>query len=108
MTFRRTCARSWGERSDRRRPSDRQVLDRHRALAEAVADCRNSRARGSAIGWFINPEEFFHAYLPSYLFWFSIVAGSLAVLMLQYVSGGEWGLMIRRPLGAAARTMIWM
>ena len=62
----------------------------------------------SAIGWFINPEEFFHAYLPSYLFWFSIVAGSLAVLMLQYVSGGEWGLMIRRPLGAAARTMIWM
>src|SRR5947208_9766390 len=25
--------------------------------------------------------------------------------MLQYVSGGEWGLLIRRPLGAAARTM---
>jgi hypothetical protein len=62
----------------------------------------------SAIGWFINPEEFFHAYLPSYIFWFSIVAGCLAILMLQYITGGEWGLMIRRPLGAAARTMIWM
>jgi len=62
----------------------------------------------SAIGWLINPQEFFRGYLPSYLFWFSIVAGSLAVLMLQYTTGGEWGLMIRRPLGAAARTMIWM
>src|SRR5438128_9556350 len=62
----------------------------------------------SAIGWLINPQEFFRAYLPSYLFWFSIVAGSLGILMLQYTTGGEWGLMIRRPLGAAARTMIWM
>ncbi len=62
----------------------------------------------SAIGWILNPEEFFRAYLPSYLFWFSIVAGSLAVLMLQYTTGGEWGLVIRRPLGAAARTMTWM
>jgi hypothetical protein len=28
--------------------------------------------------------------------------------MLQYVTGGEWGLLVRRPLGAAARTMIVM
>jgi hypothetical protein len=62
----------------------------------------------SAIGWFIDPQEFFRGYLSSYVFWFSIVAGALAVLMLQYTTGGEWGLMIRRPLGAAARTMIWM
>src|SRR5205823_11614649 len=62
----------------------------------------------SAIGWLIDPEAFFRGYLTSYLFWFSIVAGSLGVLMLQYTTGGEWGLMIRRPLGAAARTMIWM
>ena len=62
----------------------------------------------SAVGWFLNPVEFFRSWLTSYLFWFSIVAGSLAVLMLQYITTGEWGLMIRRPLGAAARTMIWM
>lgn len=62
----------------------------------------------SVVGWFLNPETFFRAWLPSFLFWFSIVAGSLAVLMLQYVTGGEWGLMIRRPLGASARTMLWM
>ena len=34
-----------------------------------------------------------------------IAAGSLGVLMLQYVTGGEWGILIRRPLGAAARTI---
>ena len=62
----------------------------------------------SALGWLLDPQEFFRGYLTSYLFWFAIVAGSLAVLMLQYTTGGEWGLMIRRPLGAAARTMIWM
>jgi hypothetical protein len=61
----------------------------------------------SAIGFFVNRQDFFRAYLPSYLFWFSIVAGSLGVLMLQYMTGGEWGLMIRRPLGASARTM-WL
>jgi hypothetical protein len=49
--------------------------------------------------------DFFRSWLTSYLFWFSIAAGSLTVLMLQYVTGGEWGLMVRRPLGAAARTM---
>ena len=65
-------------------------------------------AIASAIGGFLQPDVFFKAYLPSYLFWFLIVAGALGVLMLQYITGGEWGLLIRRPLGAAARTMPWM
>jgi len=62
----------------------------------------------SVVLTFVLPEgriDFFRSWLTSYLFWFSIAAGSLAVLMLQYVTGGEWGLMVRRPLGAAARTM---
>lgn len=58
-----------------------------------------------AVGWFLDPKTFYKAWLPGYLFWFEIVAGALAILMLQYVTGGEWGLLIRRPLGAAARTM---
>ena len=62
----------------------------------------------SAIGWFIDKQQFYVAYLPAYLFWFQLVAGALGVLMLQYVTGGEWGVLLRRPLGAAARTMIWM
>ena len=60
---------------------------------------------GSAIGFMTGADAFYKAWLPAYLFWFLIAAGSLAILMLQYVTGGEWGLMIRRPLGAAARTL---
>ena len=61
----------------------------------------------SAIGAFVAPVDFFRAYLTSWLFWFSIAGGSVAVLCLQYITGGEWGLMIRRPLGAASRS-VWM
>ena len=61
----------------------------------------------SAIGAFMKPEDFFRAYLTSWLFWFSIAGGSVGVLCLQYITGGEWGLMIRRPLGAASRS-VWM
>ena len=62
----------------------------------------------SAIGWFLDKQQFYRAYLPAYIFWFEIVAGALGVLCLQYTTGGEWGILLRRPLGAAARTMTWM
>jgi hypothetical protein len=62
----------------------------------------------SVVGLFVSgPEEFYRAYLPSYIFWFAIALGSLAILMLQYVTGGAWGVMIRRPLGAASRSL-WL
>jgi hypothetical protein len=63
---------------------------------------------GCVLGFMSDSQEFFRSYLPAWIFWFDIVAGSLAILMLQYVTGGEWGLLVRRPLGAAARTMIVM
>jgi hypothetical protein len=59
----------------------------------------------SAIGAFVFPDEFFPAYLIAYLFLFGITIGSLAILMLQYMTGGDWGLVIRRELEAATRTI---
>src|SRR5947207_13487236 len=59
-------------------------------------------------GWFSSTESALRAYLSSYLFWFQIVAGALGILCLQYITGGESGILLRRPLGAAARTMIVM
>src|SRR5687768_1025095 len=50
-------------------------------------------------------ERFFQAYLVAYTFVFGIVLGSMALLMVQHLSGGAWGLVIRRPLEAAVRTM---
>ena len=61
---------------------------------------------GTAVGFLIaGQERFFQAYLVAYTFVFGIVLGSMALLMVQHLSGGAWGIVIRRPLEAAVRTM---
>ena len=36
-------------------------------------------------------DRFFQAYLVAYTFWMGVVLGSLALLMVQHLSGGAWG-----------------
>jgi hypothetical protein len=57
------------------------------------------------VGAFLDRAQFFHAYLVGFIFWAGITAGSLALLMLQHLTGGVWGLVIRRVLEAATRTL---
>ena len=52
-----------------------------------------------------HPDQFFHSYLLAFMFWNGLAVGSLAVLMLQYLTGGAWGIAIRRELEAATRTL---
>jgi hypothetical protein len=59
----------------------------------------------SVAGAFYNPTQFFRSYLIGFLFWMGIALGSLAILMLQHLTGGAWGLVIRRPLESATRTL---
>jgi hypothetical protein len=47
------------------------------------------------------------AYLMGYMTCFGFAAGGLGLLMLQHVSGGKWGLLLRRPLEAMSRTL-WL
>jgi len=58
-----------------------------------------------AAGAFVNAGHFFQAYLIGWTFWTGIAVGSLALLMLQHLTGGGWGLVIRRSLEAATRTL---
>ena len=62
---------------------------------------------GCIAGGMMNPEQFFRSYLLAFVFWNGIAVGSLAILMLQYLTGGAWGIAIRRELEAAARTTPW-
>ncbi len=57
------------------------------------------------IGFFVDHPQAYHSYLVGYLFWIGIALGSLALLMLQHLTGGAWGLVIRRVLEAATRTL---
>jgi hypothetical protein len=57
------------------------------------------------VGWFLAPDVFWQSYLIGYVFWTGITVGSLAVLMLQHLSGGAWGLVARRVLEASTKTL---
>ena len=56
-------------------------------------------------GAFLNPEGFFESYLYGFLFWVGLSLGCFMILMLQYVAGGPWGALIRRPLEAGIRVL---
>ena len=57
------------------------------------------------IGALTDRAQFFHAYLVGFIFWAGITLGSLALLMLQHLTGGAWGVVIRRVLEASTRTL---
>ncbi len=59
----------------------------------------------SVAGAFFHAQDFFHAYLVGYLFWIGLALGALGFLMLQYLTGGAWGVVTRRILEAATRTL---
>jgi hypothetical protein len=61
-----------------------------------------------AVGFAANRAHFFKAYLLAYVFWIGIALGSLAISMLHHLSGGAWGVVIRRVLEAASRTLPFM
>ncbi len=73
------------------------VLDRlqHRALAVGLAG-----AVALAVGALTDPVEFYRSYLVAYVFVLGIALGSLALLMVNHMTGGAWGV-VRRVLEAA-------
>jgi hypothetical protein len=54
---------------------------------------------------FLRPDEFFRAYLLGYMLWLGVALGSMAILMIRHLTGGGWGMVIRRILGAAMRCL---
>src|SRR5580700_4537232 len=50
-------------------------------------------------------NEFFRAYLLGFMCWLGVALGSMAILMIRHLTGGGWGTVIRRILGAAMRTL---
>ncbi len=61
-----------------------------------------------AAGFAADREHFFKSYLLAYMFWIGIALGSLALSMVHHLSGGAWGVVIRRVLEAASRTLPFM
>ena len=49
-------------------------------------------------------DHFLRAWLEGFVGCFGLCMGGMALLMVQYLSGGKWGLIVRRPLEAMTRT----
>lgn len=60
---------------------------------------------GCAAGFFLAPDQFFPSYLFACMYCLGLALGCQAVLMLHHVTGGAWGVPIRRSLEAATRTL---
>src|SRR3954453_190763 len=54
---------------------------------------------------FARPDEFYRGYLLGYMDWLGVALGSMAIVMIRHLTGGGWGTVIRRVLGAAMRTL---
>jgi hypothetical protein len=50
-------------------------------------------------------DQFFHSYLVGFIFWLGVSMGCLGLLMLQHLTGGAWGMVIRRILEAGTRVL---
>ncbi|MBV9482330.1 MAG: hypothetical protein JO249_16500, partial [Acidobacteria bacterium] len=60
----------------------------------------------SLVGALVSPhEQFLHAYLLAFVGWLGLSLGSMAFLMLWYLTGGRWGITARRIVEAGARTL---
>jgi hypothetical protein len=58
-----------------------------------------------AIGVYFQPEQALRSWLLGYIFWGGIGIGSIGILLLQYLTGGAWGVVIRRVAEAGSRTL---
>src|SRR5437868_4478387 len=78
------------------------VINRWRAIALGIGGIATIIW---AVGLYFNTEQALRSWLLGFIFWGGIGIGCLGVLMLQYLTGGAWGIVIRRALEAGTRTM---
>ena len=57
------------------------------------------------VGALTNIDQFLHSWLIGFVFCLGLTLGSLALLMLQHMSGGQWGLVTRRIFEAGTRNL---
>jgi hypothetical protein len=74
-------------------------LQRRLLIAGAVG------AAVSLVGAFLDARQFFQSYLMAYMLCLGVTLGCLALGMVHQLSGGAWGVLIRRPIGAATRVL---
>src|SRR5271170_5092350 len=60
---------------------------------------------GHAVGDQFAYQHVLRAWLLGFMITWGFSIGGMALLMVQYLSGGKWGLLVRRPLEAMSRSL---
>ena len=84
-------------------------------MRSAVAEIGRLQQRGlvaavvglvaGAVGAFLQPAQILPSWLIGFTFCLGLSLGSLALLMIQHLSGGQWGLVGRRVFEAGSRLL---
>jgi len=62
----------------------------------------------SVIGFVIEPQQAFHSYLLAFMFCLGLTLGPMSMLMVWHLTGGDWGIPVRRIFEAAMSTLPMM
>jgi hypothetical protein len=89
------------------------MFDRGRYSAPAEIDSVRRLALGiggiALLVWFVglyfDPEQALRSWLLGFTFWAGIAIGCIGLLMLQFMTGGAWGVVLRRIFEAGSRTL---
>jgi hypothetical protein len=57
------------------------------------------------VGFFADPANLVRSYLVGLIFWITIPLGCLGLLMINHLTGGDWGVLGRRIFEAGAKTL---
>jgi hypothetical protein len=87
-----------------RKPAD-QLIPELAPLQQKLLVGGGAGVALSLIGLFVNPAQFFQSYLMAYLFLLGATLGCLALGMIHQLTGGAWGVITRRLIGASSRVL---
>jgi hypothetical protein len=87
-----------------RQPAD-QLIPELAPLQRKLLNAGGAGLAVSLIGLVLNPRQFFQSYLMAYSYALGITLGCLALGMIHQLSGGAWGVITRRLIGAASRVL---
>ena len=62
----------------------------------------------SIAGYLSDPRAATESYLLAFIYWIAFPLGSLGLMMVHHLSGGGWGMPVRRIFEASARTLPYM
>lgn len=59
----------------------------------------------SIAGFFVDRTQFFHSYITAFVYVLALPLGALGLMMINHVTRGAWGVVVRRVLEASSRTL---